>query len=76
MFLGGYVHFRKPSEFMVNLCRIDSIMQIMHLTILNISYKAFTFTKLLADKLHNINILTLIETVDSVAIGNSTLMDN
>ncbi len=58
------------------LCRVDSIAYIMTFAITHISNQTFGLTKMIANKLNNINISHLIMSADIINLACSVLMNN
>ena len=67
---------RQPAQLVVDFCRIDGIPHIMTLTVANMGDQAFRLAQLLADNLHNLNVLLFIVTTDVVDFTNTPLVDN
>ena len=68
--------FRKPAQFIVNLCRFNCITHIVSLAVGYISNQAFRFAKLLADDLNDVDVLHLVVSTNVVNLTNASLVDN
>ena len=67
---------RKPSKFVVDLCRIDRITHIMSLTVCNVSDQAFRFSKLFTDDLNDLDVRLFVVSTYVVYFSDSSVMDD
>ena len=67
---------RQPSEFIMDLCRIDRITHIVSLTIRNICDKALGLAEFLADQLNDIDITLLVMSADIIDLTDGSLVDD
>lgn len=63
---------RQPAQLIVDFGQVNGITHIMTATITNMSDQAFRLAQLLADNLHDLNILLLVVTADVVDFTNTT----
>ena len=70
------LRLRKTSHFLLNPRQIDSITQIMTLSLCNICHYIFTLSKLLDDKFHNIDARYRVIHANIIDFSNPPLMNN